>query len=78
MDNIYLFIGRLLCGIGGGMLALTILGGLTLIACELWIYVSERLRDICKAESMIFEYRKNRIDFMYWKYMQKEEDNGKE
>lgn len=74
-DNVYLFVGKLICGMGGGLLALAILALLLIVACYLWIDASERFRDICKAESMIFEYRKNRNDFMYWLHMQKGADN---
>lgn len=75
MDNIYRVIGKIICGLGGGMLALAILALLVNVACVLWIDASDRFRDICRAESMIFEYRKNRNDFMYWKHMKKGEEN---
>lgn len=32
----------------------------------IWIAASNRFRDICKAESLIFEYRKYRTQFMAW------------
>ena len=71
MNDIYLLLGKIICGLGGGMLALAILALLVNVACILWIDASQSFRDICKAESMIFEYRKNRNDFMYWLHMQK-------
>ena len=73
MNDIYLFIGKLICGLGGGVLALALLGLIGYLCCEAWIAASNRFRDICKAESLIFEYRKNRNDFMYWKHMKKGE-----
>lgn len=76
MDNVYLFIGKLICGLGGGMLTLAILALLVNIACVLWVDASQRFREICQAESLIFEYRKHRNDFMYWLHMQKGVDNG--
>ena len=75
MADIYLFIGKLICGLGGGMLSLAILAILADVACNLWIDASNQFRKICQAESMIFEYRKNRNDFMYWLNMQKETAN---
>lgn len=71
MNDIYLFFGKIICGIGGGLLALAILALLVNVACNLWIDASNQFRKICQAESMIFEYRKNRNDFMYWLHMQK-------
>lgn len=32
----------------------------------IWIAASNRFRDICKAERLIFEYRKYREQFMVW------------
>lgn len=58
-----------LCYMGGGLLALTIVGLATWFACWVWIKTSSRFRGICKAESLIYEYKNNRDDFMYWKYM---------
>ena len=76
MNDISLFIGKLICGLGGGMLTLAILALLVNIVCNLWIDASNQFRKICQAESMIFEYRKNRNDFMYWLNMQKGKSNA--
>ena len=32
-----------------------------------WIAASNRFRDICKAESLIFEYRRERKEYLWWK-----------
>ena len=32
-----------------------------------WIAASNRFRDICKAESLIFEYRRERREYLWWK-----------
>lgn len=68
MNDFYMFVGQILCGLGGGLLCLCVVGILLWFTCELWIWVSDRFRDICKAESLIFEYRKNRHEFMVWKH----------
>lgn len=33
---------------------------------QAWVAFSNRFRDICKAESLIFEYRKYREQFLEW------------
>lgn len=74
MSEYYSFVGKLLCGFGGGFLCLIILGLLLYFVCVAWIAFSNKFRDICKAESLIFEYRKNRHEFMVWKHT-KEDDH---
>lgn len=68
MSEYYRFVGVLLCGLGGGFLCMCILGLLLHLVCVIWIAFSDKFRDICKAESLIFEYRKNRHEFMVWKH----------
>ena len=67
MDGFYFQIGRFACYVGGALFLIGVLSILGWIVCEAWIAVSDRFRDICKAESLIFEYRKNRSEFMVWK-----------
>ena len=60
-------IGLVVCTIGGFLLCLCIL---CLIGFGLncaWIAFSESFRDICKAESLIHDYRKNREKFLEWR-----------
>ena len=76
MREIYNIIGIIVCGLGGGLLALAVLALLVNAACVLFIKASCRFRNICKAESMIFEYKKNRNDFMYWYHMQKGDNDA--
>jgi hypothetical protein len=52
----------------GGVLATT--GCLFLLGFMVesaWILFSDTFRAICKAESLIFEYRKNRDAFLKWR-----------
>ena len=76
MDNAYMAVGMILCGLGGGLLCLAVLALLLQVACAAWTSFSNRFRDICKAESLIFEYRKNRHDFMVWKHTKEADGNG--
>lgn len=66
MEFIFAKIGECFCYIGGSILALMILGLFAYFMCGLWINLSNKIRGICKAESMIFEYKKNREDFLKW------------
>ena len=70
MDNLYLIVGFIVCGIGGFLFAFFLIAILAGFACVTWIAVSEKFRDICQAESLIFEYRKNRQAFLLWKQME--------
>lgn len=67
MAEYYSVIGAFVCGVGGAMLSLALIGGLCNLACALWIWASNKFRAICKAESLIFEYKKNRQEFLIWK-----------
>lgn len=67
MNNIALLFGTILMFVGGGLLVMALIyfaGGL---ACAAWIAFSDRFRSICRAESLIFDYRKNRREFLRWK-----------
>ena len=76
METVCLIIGKVLCGLGGGLLCLAIIGAILYIVCCIWIDLSNKFRGICKAESLIFEYKKYRNDFMYWKNMKEEREKG--
>ena len=69
MDNVALFIGYVVLYTACGCVIAIALGLIGLAMCCTWIEFSEKFRDICKAESMIFEYRKNRDKFMEWRRM---------
>ncbi len=67
MGDICTAIGELFCVIGGVSLALLVLGLLASFVCTVWIDTSNKFRRICKAESLIFEYRENRDKYLEWK-----------
>lgn len=68
-------VGVLVTICGGFLLCIAIvlfLGWLVLCA---WVIFSNQFREICKCESMIFEYRKYREQFLAWLEMK---DGGKD
>ena len=73
MDAVFRNIGIIVCGLGGGLLCLAIVGFLAWLACCAWIAFSNKFRAVCKAESLIFEYRKYREQFLAWLKLSEEE-----
>lgn len=57
--------------IGGAELAFLLMAVIGLSACKAWISASNKFRDICKAESLIHEYRRNREEFLRWREIMK-------
>lgn len=53
--------------VGGWLILTAILGFLSWLACEAWAGFSNRFRDVCRAESLIHEYRLHKLEFMEWK-----------
>lgn len=66
MDTVFLWIGKLFCGVGGIAIALFLLFLFLEITLEAWRLFSDKFRAVCKAESLIFEYKKNREKFLRW------------
>ena len=75
MGNNFIVIGQYVCIVGGFLLALILSGFLAYLAVSIWIAFSNKFRDICKAESLIFEYRKERNEYLKWRKEKK--GNGK-
>lgn len=67
MDNLALKLGEFIMVAGGILFAAVIILLLGYLLCIAWIAFSDNFRAICKAESLIFEYRKNREKFLEWK-----------
>ena len=74
IDVFALWLGRIVLGLGGVLIAIAVVGFLGWLAGFAWIMFSDQFRHICKAESLIFEYRKNRTEFMAWKGIRELED----
>lgn len=66
MENVYRFVGVIVCGLGGTLLCIAIAGFCAWLASCAWVAFSDKFRSICKAESLIFEYRKHRERFLNW------------
>lgn len=66
INTLSLSIGYTLMVIGGTFLVIFLIATIAYIACFVWIHASNRFRDICKAESLIHEYRRNREKFLEW------------
>lgn len=60
-------VGTFFVAIGGIAAVLAALCFFWWLADIAWIAASNRFRDICKAESLIFEYRKERKEYLWWK-----------
>lgn len=60
-------IGMFFVAIGGIAAVLAALFFFWWLADIAWIAASNRFRDICKAESLIFEYRREREEYLWWK-----------
>jgi hypothetical protein len=73
MDAVFRNIGIIVCGRGGGLLCVAIVGFLGWLACWAWAAFSNKFRAVCKAESLIYEYRKYREQFLAWLKLSEEE-----
>ena len=67
MDNLALKLGEFVMVFGGILFAACIFLLLGYLICIAWTAFSVTFRAICKAESLILEYRKNREKFLEWK-----------
>lgn len=60
-------VGIVFITVGGLLTVVLLLGLLSYLVCCAWVAFSNKFRDICKAESLIFEYRRQKSEFMAWK-----------
>lgn len=73
VDKLMMSIGAFFLIDGGALLLGAVVAFcLRFVGC-MWIEASNKWRSICKAESLIFEYRKNRDEFLAWKKEQEEQ-----
>ena len=66
MQTIPHILGDILCIMGGVCLIALVIGALFWLSGEVWIEASNKWRDIVRAESLIYEYRRNRDKFLRW------------
>lgn len=67
METLSILIGRFILCFGGICACIGLACLLGWLVSFAWIAFSETFRGICKAESLIYEYRKNREQFLKWK-----------
>jgi hypothetical protein len=72
VDHVTMNIGAVIILVGGLALMGAIVGLLVWLIARVWITASNRWRGILRAESLIYEHRKNRDEFLQWK----EEQDG--
>ena len=70
IDNVMLNTGALVLVVGGCLLIAAVVGLAALLVANIWIAASNKWRSILRAESLIYEYRKNRDEFLRWKHEQ--------
>lgn len=66
LDKFSFWLGTSTVVIGGTACAFALMCLAVYAACIAWICASNRFRDVCKAESLIHEYRRNREKFLQW------------
>lgn len=74
MDDVFRIIGISVCGLGGGLLCIAIVGFLGWLVCCAWVAFSDKFRAVCKGESLIFEYHKYQKQFLAWLKLSEEEE----
>lgn len=67
IDNVMVNIGAAFMIVGGVALVAIVLSLLIYAADWAWVAVSDKWRDILRAESLIYEYRMNRDAYIKWK-----------
>lgn len=73
MDAVFRNIGIIVCGLGGGLLCVSIVGFFGWPLCCTWAKFSNKFRAVCKAENLIFEYRKYHEQFLAWLKLSEED-----
>lgn len=73
MESFVEGVGMFFIAIGGIAAILAALCFLWWLVETAWIAESNRFRDICKAESLIFEYHKYHEQFLAWLKLSEEE-----
>lgn len=73
IDKVMMSVGVFSLLVGGALLLGAALALFAWIAGSAWIAVSNKWRRICRAVSLIFEYRENREKFIEWKKEQEDQ-----
>ena len=70
IDVVMMNAGKVVLITGGCLLVASGVGLAALLVANIWIAASNKWRGILRAESLIYEYRKNRDAFLRWKHEQ--------
>ena len=76
IDSVMMNIGAFFLIAGGVLLISALFWSAILLVGNIWIAASNKWRRILRAESLIYEYRKNRDEFMMWKHELVERKEG--
>ena len=68
IDNVMMNTGALVLVVGGCLLIAAVVGLAALWVANIWIAASNKWRRILRTESLIYEYKQNRDEFMRWKH----------
>lgn len=67
IDSVMMNAGATVLIVGGCLLLAAGVGLAALLVANIWIAASNKWRRILQAESLIYEYRQNREEYMRWK-----------
>ena len=76
IDSVMINIGAVFLIAGGVLLISALLGFAIWLVGKIWIAASNKWRRILRAESLIYEYRQNRDEFLMWKHELVERKEG--
>ena len=76
IDSVMMNIGAVFLIAGGVLLISALLGFAIWLVGKIWIAASNKWRRILRAESLIYEYRQNRDEFLMWKHELVERKEG--
>lgn len=70
IDVVMMNAGKVVLITGGCLLVAAGVGLAALLVANIWIAASNKWRRILRTESLIYEYKQNRDEFMRWKHEQ--------
>lgn len=76
IDSVMMNAGAAVLIVGGCLLLAAGVGLAALLVANIWIAASNKWRSILRAESLIYEYRQNRDEFLMWKHELVERKEG--
>lgn len=76
IDGVMMNIGAVFLIAGGVLLISALFGFAIWLVGNIWIAASNKWRRILRAESLIYEYRQNRDEFLMWKHELVERKEG--